>query len=357
MQCPMQRQVQRKIGGSLYIGNWLDKIIFLEPFFFNNSRRIGRKKKNFKLRFENNRNLLDLCFLWNSIKKPFFRKSDKWTDFFFSRSESSFAYEPFAHPVSGKEYVTLTIVHELAHQWIGNLVTPVTWKYSWIKEGLPTYLQYYIVDKVLEYLIKAKLTRFLNFYFNSNFVNNFLHLYYYLFFLLLLCLRCVRYFKLFPDWRQMDMFVTRVIQEATFNFDDSEHYKALEWSSDNPANIRSRFSPQIYNRGSPQTFFFVQTSKNQFFIEMKLLTISRRLKFLGKLDICFVIITTNFNSRLFVSLHENFPFLIVCTHFFISIIDYKAFSATSGAAIFHMMSNILTEPIFKAGIVKFVKEK
>ncbi|XP_043289619.1 uncharacterized protein [Venturia canescens] len=141
--------------------------------------------------------------------------------------ESSFAYEPFQQPVSGKLYVTQTVVHELAHQWIGNLVTPVTWKYSWIIEGLPTFLQYCIVD------------------------------------------------MLFPDWKQMDLFVTRIIQDTTFNFDESIYYNALEWSSENPADIRKKFSPQIYNRG---------------------------------------------------------------------------------AAIFHMMSNILTQSTFKAGVVKFVHQ-
>ncbi|XP_039304902.1 aminopeptidase Q isoform X2 [Solenopsis invicta] len=41
----------------------------------------------------------------------------------------------------------MTITHELAHQWFGNLVSSVWWKYFWLSEGISTYLKYYISDK------------------------------------------------------------------------------------------------------------------------------------------------------------------------------------------------------------------
>ena len=45
------------------------------------------------------------------------------------------------------------------------------------------------------------------------------------------------------------MFVTRVVQDTAFNFDSTDYYKPLEWESGDPANIRMKFSPLIYNRG------------------------------------------------------------------------------------------------------------
>lgn len=52
----------------------------------------------------------------------------------------------------------MTITHELAHQWFGNLVSPVWWKYLWLSEGTSTYLKFYITDKVpIDCVIKIHL--------------------------------------------------------------------------------------------------------------------------------------------------------------------------------------------------------
>ena len=41
------------------------------------------------------------------------------------------------------EYTTSArvIVHELIHQWYGDLVTPIDWTALWMNEGMATYLQ------------------------------------------------------------------------------------------------------------------------------------------------------------------------------------------------------------------------
>lgn len=47
-----------------------------------------------------------------------------------------------------KEDLGITVAHELAHQWFGNLVTPAWWDDLWLKEGFATYLSYIALDYV-----------------------------------------------------------------------------------------------------------------------------------------------------------------------------------------------------------------
>lgn len=47
---------------------------------------------------------------------------------------------------AGEERICEVLAHELAHQWFGDLVTPVDWKYLWLNESFATYFGYRIVD-------------------------------------------------------------------------------------------------------------------------------------------------------------------------------------------------------------------
>ncbi|CAH8442119.1 unnamed protein product [Dicrocoelium dendriticum] len=47
---------------------------------------------------------------------------------------------------SSKEAIALTISHELAHMWFGNLVTMEWWTDLWLKEGFASWIEYLCVD-------------------------------------------------------------------------------------------------------------------------------------------------------------------------------------------------------------------
>ncbi|XBH59958.1 hypothetical protein VPH35_114615 [Triticum aestivum] len=44
--------------------------------------------------------------------------------------------------------IAVTVAHELAHQWCGNLVTMEWWNYLWLSEGLATWMAYQAVDSI-----------------------------------------------------------------------------------------------------------------------------------------------------------------------------------------------------------------
>jgi len=43
---------------------------------------------------------------------------------------------------------TMTILHEILHQWFGNMVTAPWWNNEWLNEGMCNYLNYYITTIV-----------------------------------------------------------------------------------------------------------------------------------------------------------------------------------------------------------------
>ncbi|KAM3187783.1 hypothetical protein ACTXT7_001626 [Hymenolepis weldensis] len=48
--------------------------------------------------------------------------------------------------LGSKRYVALTVAHECAHMWFGNLVTMEWWTHLWLNEGFATWISYLAVD-------------------------------------------------------------------------------------------------------------------------------------------------------------------------------------------------------------------
>lgn len=51
-------------------------------------------------------------------------------------------------PFEAKLNIMLTIFHEIAHQWFGNLVTMKNWNDLWLNESFATYMSYYAINQI-----------------------------------------------------------------------------------------------------------------------------------------------------------------------------------------------------------------
>lgn len=71
---------------------------------------------------------------------------------YFSFRENYFLINEKSTDTETKLTTLKYITHELIHQWLGDLMTPKSWEYRWIKESTTSYLQYYILNKVISIL-------------------------------------------------------------------------------------------------------------------------------------------------------------------------------------------------------------
>jgi aminopeptidase N len=58
------------------------------------------------------------------------------------RANLGYALEVQTRPIFDGTPGTSTLVHELAHQWFGDHVSPRTWQHIWLNEGYATYIEW-----------------------------------------------------------------------------------------------------------------------------------------------------------------------------------------------------------------------
>eukprot|EP01083_Nonionella_stella_P065979 173349_1 len=101
---------------------------------------------------------------------------------------------------SAREWVTMVVCHELAHQWFGNLVTMEWWSQLWLNEGFASFMQYNATD------------------------------------------------KLFPKWKMWETFVSNALESA-LRLDALESSHPIEVEVFHPSEIDSIFDMVSYCKG------------------------------------------------------------------------------------------------------------
>lgn len=109
-------------------------------------------------------------------------------------------YDSLTSTTSEQQTVLTTIAHEYAHQWFGNLVTPLWWRYIWLNEGFATYFENHIAAGI------------------------------------------------FPNWNLEEQFVIKSHQYA-FESDSTTSTRAMTSDASTPTEIRATFDTVIYDKG------------------------------------------------------------------------------------------------------------
>ncbi|XP_076292003.1 uncharacterized protein LOC143214621 isoform X2 [Lasioglossum baleicum] len=99
-----------------------------------------------------------------------------------------------------KQSITNVISHEIAHQWFGNMVSPLWWKYTWLNEGFARFFQYFGTETAM------------------------------------------------PDWSLESQFVVDQVHTA-FSVDSSSTSHPMTHDVESPTEISGMFDNISYNKG------------------------------------------------------------------------------------------------------------
>ncbi|GAB1862311.1 hypothetical protein CAJAP_03390 [Camponotus japonicus] len=113
--------------------------------------------------------------------------------------ERVFAYNDKIDTISTKQKIAVTAAHEMAHQWFGNVISPLWWSHVWLNEGFATFFEEYILNQIFE------------------------------------------------DWRVMEYFVVNTQQSALHN-DIARNMKPITFEVNSPKEIESLFSYSTYGK-------------------------------------------------------------------------------------------------------------
>ncbi|XP_059611770.1 aminopeptidase N-like [Phlebotomus argentipes] len=81
-----------------------------------------------------------------SVPRMFFGGMEHWG--LITAVDRYFLNDPNTVLASPHQSMTTIITHELAHMWFGNEVTPESWNYLWLSEGMASYFELFIADRM-----------------------------------------------------------------------------------------------------------------------------------------------------------------------------------------------------------------
>lgn len=150
--------------------------------------------------------------------------------------DSEILFDPKLSTTQDKIDIALTVSHELAHMWFGDLVTLAWWNDLWLNEGFATYMEAIGLREVRgqrsKYICRVDISSKL---------------------FILDCPVCV-YLKVEPDMMAEDQFLVNELHKA-LKLDALESSRPIQTPVGNPDEISENFDDISYYKGKIPFFW------------------------------------------------------------------------------------------------------